>query len=75
MSRYITEFMPEIAKATKRLIRDEVFPTMDSITSTSQFDIDYCIDALEREDDTIYEKDLKLLVELKEEHNVGFLEF
>lgn len=75
MSRYITEFMPEISKATKRLIRDEVFPAMDSITSTSQFDIDYCIDALEREDDNLYEKDLKLLVELKEEHNVAFLEF
>lgn len=75
MSRYITEFMPEISKSAKRLIRDEVSPIMDSQLSTSQFDIDHCIDALEQEDDDIYAKDLKVLIGLKEEHNVGFLEF
>lgn len=76
MSKYITEFMPEISKAAKRLIRDEVIPAMDSSSSdTSSFELKSCIESLEKESQIMYREDLIEMYRLREYDNVEYIEF
>lgn len=76
MSIFILKYNPQISEETKKLIRNEVTPSMVSNDETScQYEIGAVAKVLEELDDLANEKDLLLINSLIVNDLVDFIEF
>lgn len=74
MSRLVVEYFPPISMGAKKVISDDVTPSMISNDETScQYEIDQCLTALAYYDE-IYQEDIDLVNKFINE-GVHYLEF
>lgn len=74
MSKFITEYLPEISYPIQKLIRSNVTYSMISYDETSyQYEINQCLELFQEYGD-VYKKEIKYLSKLMSE-GVSFLEF